>query len=85
MVESLPGVPKIRPEEIIIVLPDQATLEARGRARSDRPVNAEHVLQYMLLPWEKWHLNNLTEVFYILEFISTLERYGLKPWFSCPS
>ena len=30
MVESLPGVPKIRPEEIIIVLPDQATLVARG-------------------------------------------------------
>jgi hypothetical protein len=43
MVESLPGVPKIRPEEIIIVLPDQATLEARGRSRSDRPVDAEHV------------------------------------------
>ena len=41
-VESLPGVPKIRPEEIIIVLLDQATLEALGRSISDRPVGAEH-------------------------------------------
>ncbi len=41
-IDSLPGVSKISPEQIIVVLPDQATLEARGQSRLDRPVDVEH-------------------------------------------
>ena len=35
-VSSLPGVPKLRPEEVAVVLPNEADLIARGRSRTNR-------------------------------------------------
>ena len=35
-------------------------------------VHGEHVLQHELLPWHKWHLDNLTKVFYILQLVFAL-------------
>jgi len=48
-------------------------------------VHSEHVLKHELLPWEQWHLHDLTEVFYILELGFTLEEWTVKPWLGVTS
>ena len=36
------GVPKLRPEEVVVVLPDEETLFERGASREARPVDKHH-------------------------------------------
>jgi hypothetical protein len=42
-IESLPGIDKIRPEHIVVVLPSEKVLAARGASRTNRPVDLPHV------------------------------------------
>lgn len=42
-IESLPGIDKIQPEHIVVVLPSEEVLAARGASRTGRPVDLPHV------------------------------------------
>ena len=48
-------------------------------------VHSEHVLEHKLLPRHEWNLDNVAQVFDILQLVFALEIRAVKPWLSCPS
>lgn len=48
-------------------------------------VHSEHVFKHELLPRQKWHFYDLTEMLDILQLVFAFEKWAVDSGFCCPS